>query len=286
MTVSVVIVNWNAGEALVRAVASVRQHAGGVELVVVDNGSDDGSLAAARARHAELVVVETGTNLGFASGANRGAAVATGEVLVFLNPDAELLPGALTGLTEALVRWPDAGIAGGGLCDPDGRWQPGAAYFGPLRHLVCDSTVGRLWVRRHAPSRVDWVYGTFMAVRRDLFVRLGGFDQRYFLYGEDMDLCDRARALGALTVHVPAARALHARNVSARQRFGDGRDAEVMKGEMRFYAWRRGRGALRLFRCGALLKLSVKAVLASLAGRARVAAVSRQVVRTCWSFQP
>src|SRR5207244_1693792 len=79
-----------------------------------------------------------------------------------------------------------------------GGWQPAAARFAPLAHLLLDTTLGRLGARlRRAPHRVDWVYGTFMAVRRDLFRRLGGFDPRYFLYGEDLDLCYRAARLGA-----------------------------------------------------------------------------------------
>src|SRR5207247_1500345 len=101
---------------------------------------------------------------------------------------------------------------------------------------------------RRAPRPVDWVYGTFTAVGRDLFHELAGFDPRYFLYGEDLDLCYRAARLGARTIHVPAARALHGPNLSAAQRFGRGREAEVVKGEMRFYAARGGPAALRLFR--------------------------------------
>src|SRR5207249_9198027 len=206
-----------------------------------------------------------------AAGANRGAEAARGDVLVFLNPDARLLPGALATLVEALARTPDAGIAGGGLSGEGGGWQPAAARFGPLAHLLLDTTLGRLGARlRRAPHRVDWVYGTFMAVRRDLFRRLGGFDPRYFLYGEDLDLCYRAARLGARTIHVPAARAVHGTslgtNVSAAQRFGLGREAEVVKGEMRFYAARRAPHDLVLFRAVAACKFGLKAALAAAVG--------------------
>src|SRR2546422_1467700 len=166
--VSVMIVNWNAGQALEACLASLA--AGGVpapEVVLVDNASSDGSARAASARHPQVRLLETGANLGFAAGANRGAAAAGGEVLVFLNPDARVLPGALATLVEALARTPDAGIAGGGLAGEGGGWQPAAARFAPLAHLLLDTTLGRLGARlRRAPHRVDWVYGTFMAVRR------------------------------------------------------------------------------------------------------------------------
>jgi N-acetylglucosaminyl-diphospho-decaprenol L-rhamnosyltransferase len=283
-TVSVVVVNWNAGPALDACLASVAGQ-GAREIVVVDNGSTDGS-ADGLTRRAGVRVVAAGRNLGFAAGANLGAAEAVGEVLVFLNPDAVLLPGALGTLVDALLRVPGAGIAGGGLTDDRGRWQPGAARFAPVAHLVLDTTVGRLPDRwRRAPRRVDWVYGTFMAVRRDLFRQLGGFDPRYFLYGEDLDLCWRASRFGARTLHVPAARALHGPNVSARQRFGGARDAEVVRGEMRFYA-RRGAGALGTFRTLAACKFGLKACVAALAGRPGAAAAYAGIVRACVGFRP
>src|SRR5262249_25604664 len=145
-------------------------------------------------------IVDAGGNLGFAAGANLGAGHASHDVLVFVNPDARVLPGAVGKLVEALDAVADAGIAGGGLQDAHGRWQPGAARFGALGHLVLDTTAGRLPARlRRQPYVVDWVYGTFMAIRREVFRRLGGFDPAYFLYGEDMDICHRAAQLGVST---------------------------------------------------------------------------------------
>jgi len=286
VSVSVVIVNWNAGESLAASVASVVAAAPD-EIVVVDNASTDGSLATVRTRHPAVRVVENGANVGFAAAATQGAAAARGDVLVFLNPDARLLPGALATLVEALVATPGAGIAGGGLVDERGRWEPAHARFDPVAHLVFDTTLGRLGARRRrSPVVVDWVYGTFMAVRADLFRQLGGFDARYFVYGEDMDLCHRAGRLGARTIHVPAARAVHGRNVSAAQRYGRGREAEVVKGEMRFYAARGGPGALRRFRAVATCKFGLKTALAAVLGRPQAVATYGAVVRACVAFDP
>ena len=126
---------------------------------------------------------------------------------------------------------------------------------------------------------MDWVR---TSARRELFHGLGGFDPAYFLYGEDMDLCFRAAQLGARTLHVPAARAMHGANLSAAQRYGIGREAEVVKGELRFYARRRPRD-VRLFRALAVCKFGLKAGLAAVIGRSRVAATYGQVVRACLS---
>ncbi|TMB53059.1 MAG: glycosyltransferase [Deltaproteobacteria bacterium] len=288
MTVSIVVVNWNAGAALDGCLESVAADGlAGRDVVLVDNDATDGSTARARVRHPWARVVETGLNLGFAGGANRGAAAARGEVLCFLNPDARVLPGAVQALVDTLERVPGAGIAGGGLVDEAGAWQPGAGRFAPVQHLVLDTTPGRLPARlRRMPYRVDWVYGTFMAVRRDLFRQLGGFDSRYFLYGEDLDLCYRAARLGSRTIHVPAARAVHGTNVSAAQRFGVGREAEVVKGEMRFYAARRAPRDLRLFRAVGACKFGLKAALAAAIGRRGAAASYARVVRACVAFDP
>src|SRR5262249_60269876 len=115
---SVVIVNWNAGESLATCVASLADDARrGCEVIVVDNASSDGSTALVRAAFPWLTVIETGANLGFAAGANHGAARAQGGVLAFLNPDARLLPGAVRTLADTLRLVPGAGIAGGRLVD-------------------------------------------------------------------------------------------------------------------------------------------------------------------------
>jgi GT2 family glycosyltransferase len=284
--VSIVVVNWNAGAALARCLASLAADAAtGTEVVVVDNASTDGSAEAATRGHAWATLVQSSENVGFARGANAGAAAAHGTILVFLNPDAVVEPGAVGVLVDALESAPEAGIAGGGLADEEGAWQPGAARFGVLPHLLLDTTVGRLSVRRRrAVHVVDWVYGTFMAVRRDVFEALGGFDGAYFLYGEDLDLCHRAREHGWRTIHVPAARARHAHNVSATTRFGLARDAAVVEGELRFYARRRGPAAARGYRVTAAVKFAVKAALAALIGRPTTARRAALVVRTCWGF--
>jgi GT2 family glycosyltransferase len=286
VSVGVVIVNWNAGPALLDCVASVGAETDPArEIILVDNASDDGSTAAVRARFPSVRVIETGANTGFAAGANRGASAATGDVLVFLNPDACVLPGAIRRLVDALLLVPGAGIAGGGLTDERGRWQPGAARFAPIRHLLLDTTPGRLGARlRRTPYPVDWVYGTFMAVRRDLFRQLGGFDARYFVYGEDLDLCYRAARVGARTIHVPEARALHGAHPSAAGRWGSGREAAVVRGEMRFYAVRGAPGDLRRFRTVAACKFGVKTLLAVALGRRAVASTYGQVVRACLRF--
>jgi hypothetical protein len=286
-TVSVVVVNWNAGGALARCLASLEPVvATGGEVVVVDNASADDSMRACAGR-AGMRTLALPVNVGFARGANAGAMAAQGNVLVFVNPDAVVDPDAVARLVGALAADARIGIAGGGLADEDGTWQPGWARFGVLGHLLLDTTLGRHSARGDTRTAdVDWVYGTFMAVRRETFEALGGFDGSYFLYGEDLDLCDRAAARGWRTVHVPTARAVHGRNVSATARFGERRDAAVVAGEIRFYGRRRGAGAALAYRGVAAAKFATKAALAAVTGRGAVARRALHVVRTCLTPLP
>jgi hypothetical protein len=205
-------------------------------------------------------------------------------VLVFLNPDARVRPGALATLCAALAARDDAGVAGGALEDEAGRAQPAWARFGPLAHPLLDSAPLRAMVpARRTPGPVDWVYGTFMAVRRPVFEALGGFDPAYFLYGEDMDLCHRARAAGRCVLYVPAAVAVHGPNVSAAHRYGRGRDAAVVRGEVRFYRRRFGPAAPLVFRTAVGAKSAVRSMAAALRGHRDAAARHAATMRACWS---
>ena len=114
----------------------------------------------------------------------------------------------------------------------------------------------------------------------------GTLDERFFMYGEDMDLCARARAAGYRTAIVPEARAVHYGNRSGVKRFGRNRDNEVVKGEMRFYAWSRKPGELAVFRAVAAAKFATKSLLCLLAGQRERATASWSVARTCALFRP
>lgn len=284
---SIIIVNWNAGAALAACLDSVADEAhSGQQVIVVDNASTDDSIAQATRTRPWVQVVQHDDNRGFAAGANAGAAHARGTVLVFLNPDAVATPGAIAGLAEVVAPGGVAALAGGGLEHLDGSWQPGAARFEPVTHLLLDTTLGRWRARgRQTAYAVDWVYGTFLAVRADVFRALDGFDTRYFCYGEDLDLCYRAQRAGHRVWHVPARVARHGQNVSAVQRFGTGRDAEAVKGELRFYAWRWGPAAVARYRWIAGAKYRLKAVWLALRGRAAEAAACQSLIATCRDFR-
>ncbi|HWQ12879.1 MAG TPA: glycosyltransferase family 2 protein [Roseiflexaceae bacterium] len=192
------------------------------ELIVVDNGSSDGSAELARARCPAARVIG-GPNDGYAGGNNRGAAASSGEVLVFLNPDTVVRPGALAALTAPLLPAAEGpeGAEGG-----EGRQPIGLTTACLVHHdrpevvNACGNTVhysGLTYCRGANRPRaelaedadVDAVSGAAFAMRRELFWALGGFDERFFMYCEDTDLSLRARLAGYRCRYVAAAVVLH-----------------------------------------------------------------------------
>ena len=223
--VAVVIVNWNSGGGLAACLESIeRTTREGFELsdvIVVDNASSDES---AHIAGGESVRWKRNTkNVGFAAACNQGAVETSGEFLLFLNPDTRLRPDALSRAVGFLERPENGavGIVGIALEDEEGRTARRCSRFPTPRNLTARSFgLDRLWPKRfaglvmrdwdHAETRpVDQVMGAFFLVRRAVHDTLGGFDERFFLYFEEVDYCWRARQAGWATWYVAEARAYH-----------------------------------------------------------------------------
>mgnify|MGYP000036990201 FL=1 len=191
-----------------------------IAVTVSDNGSRDSSLAIAEGRPG-VTVLRNGANLGYGSAANRGAAGAAEEWLVIANPDVRLTPDCLDTLLEAAERWPTAGVLGPGILTPEGELYPSARLLPSLRRGVGHATLGWVWPSnpwstayrndRGEPREgvVGWLSGSFMVVHRAAFEAVGGFDEGFFMYFEDVDLCDRLGRQGWTSVYVPQAKVLH-----------------------------------------------------------------------------
>jgi GT2 family glycosyltransferase len=220
-TVAVVVVSWNSRDDLPAGLRSLQAVTLPLEVVVVDNDSGDGSAALVRQDFPGVRVLEAGANLGFAAASNRGWRATSAPLVLFLNPDAQVAPGAVEALCRVLERRPEVGIVGPATFNPDGTPQ---VSFGR------DLTPPREWRQRRLVRGVaardprtllevlalcsrerepDWVSGSCLLARRSLLEQLGGFDERFFLYEEDADLCRRARQAGAHVVFTPAARVVH-----------------------------------------------------------------------------
>ena len=202
--VSAIIVNYESGDRLVDCIGSLREQPRLTETIIVDNGSTDGSAAAAVARFPDVVLVEPGRNLGFAAGANAGARAAKGRLLLFLNPDVELSPRALERLAAPFAST-DVAVTGPKIeLDRLGTFELGGT-IDPLGYPVPLSV----------PRPPLYVSGCALMTRSDLFTELGGFDERFFMFVEDVDYCWRALLRGLDVRLVPDALVRHRGGASA-----------------------------------------------------------------------
>lgn len=221
----IVVVNWNSQSLLGECLASLDQStiAARLNTVVVDNASRDGSAKGLAARRMTLGVVINADNVGFAAACNEGAQKGYAPFLLFMNPDVRVEPDALE---KAVVYLADLAHAGVGvlgiqLLDAMGNVQRSCAREPTAATLLLHTLfLDRLWPRLvpphflaewdHGDTRaVDQVMGAFLMIRRALFEQIGGFDGRFFLYYEDVDLCLRVREAGWSVVHFAGARARH-----------------------------------------------------------------------------
>ncbi len=225
-SISAVVVNYNALDHLLECVRSLRADAV-ADIVVADNGSTDGSAEALRHADPGAAWVPTGANLGYGAGANRGAARATGDLLLICNADVVIEPGTVKALAAALESDERMALVGPRIEDSSGALYPSPRTFPELGVAFGHAFLGLVaprnrFTRRyrmldwdHAQTgRVDWVSGSCFLVRRTAWEALGGFDESYFMYVEDVDLCWRASRAGWRVGFEPAARVLHVQGVS------------------------------------------------------------------------
>jgi GT2 family glycosyltransferase len=227
--VAAILVNYNAGDELRRALQSFadEMHDSPWEAVVIDNASSDGSSVIAREFAPPATLIENRENVGFGRAVNQGIAATTAPLVLIMNPDCRLVAGAIAALRSELALHEYCAIAGPRILNPDGSVQGSArgdpdmltglfgrsAALGRLlpwlpisrRNVVSDAAIRS----GHESIVVDWLSGACMLARREALQKVNGFDERYFLYWEDADLCKRLRAAGCHVRYVPGATAIH-----------------------------------------------------------------------------
>lgn len=246
---SVLVVSFNVRDLLCRCLASLDA---ADEVIVVDNASTDGSVDLVRERFGGVTLLVNEANLGFSAAVNRAAAEAKGDALLLLNPDAVVEPDTIDRMRGALDRHRNADVLGFRQVDSRRRFQ---LAVGPPAFLTLDL------VRRAVQRRLDagddwiaalldrllframsvpWVAGSSLLVRREAFDRIGGFDDRFFLFFEDIDFCLRIGAAGGRIVYDPNVTVVHDRGSSASRHRGV---AEAAYRDSQLYFWDKHRGA-------------------------------------------
>ena len=232
---SVVIVSYNVSRLLADCLTSLLEGEDGldIEIIVVDNASQDDSVELVRTQFPTVKLIENAYNYGFPRACNQGWRKSRGQTVFFLNPDATVAPHTLTALLAFLNEHPQAGIVGPQIHYPDGalqstrrRWLGRALAFiesTPLQHrtpLKKLASLKRFYYEDQPADQVqtvDWLVGAAFLVRREVLEELGGLDERFFMYSEELDFCRRASQSHWQIWYTPAASVVHQEGQSSRQ---------------------------------------------------------------------
>ena len=278
---SIVIVNWNSAGYVRQCVNAIQLNPPGCtyEIVVVDSGSFDECGEILRREFPAVRFVQSQTNAGFAAANNLGAERSRGRVLLFLNPDTEVVGNALDRLLKTLNRLPDAGLVGARLLNSDRSLQTSCIQsFPTVLNQVLDAEwlrrsfsrspfwgIGPLFDETQNPSSVEVISGACIMIKRSVFQCISGFDERYFMYSEDLDLCWRVRQAGFDCLYVPDALIVHhggGSSGSARSMFSN---VMIRESVSRFLKFHRGRSVALFYRAAmgisSLIRLPLIAVL-------------------------
>ena len=232
--ISVIIVSYNVRELLRQCLRSLEEPGNSAvidEVIVVDNASRDDSAAMIRQEFPRVVLIENAANPGFTAANNQALRIARGAQILFLNPDAEVTPGALVRMSTYLNENPRVGVLGPKLRFPDGTIQSSRRRFPTLLTALLESTVAeRCWpendtVRHFRVSDrddntvqdVDWLVGACLLARREVVDSVGGFDERFFMYSEELDWCRRAKSVDWRVTFLPTAEVVHHEGKSSEQ---------------------------------------------------------------------
>jgi GT2 family glycosyltransferase len=223
-----------------------------MEVIIVDNDSQDDSVEIIRQEikgknFENMHVVANSSNAGFGAGCNLGAAKSKGEFILFLNNDTVVKDGGLLKMAEYVKDHPEVAILGGQLRNFDGSLQPSAGkFYTPLYAFLLLAGGQRWGLLDRSPKtiqKVDWVKGGLLMIRRDIFEQLHGFDEKIFMYTEDMELCYRAHLVGKEVYFYPDVRVLHKEHASTSKTFAI---VNIYKNLLYFYKKHRSPSEYRL----------------------------------------
>jgi GT2 family glycosyltransferase len=254
--VSIIIVNFNNRAYLLRTLESLFQNpdVSHYEIIVVDNASEDDSLEALRREFPAVKAIALLENSGYAKANNRGAEKASSRYLLFLNNDTEVPAGSVGKLLDIKRNHPEFGIVAPRIDNPDGSLQ---LSWGCDLHLHTEfflKFLAQKWSRwrfktkkTEASKNVDWVSGACFVIDRSLYQEIGGFDEKFFLYVEDADLCRRVRQLGQKVHLTSEVRIVHHLGQSVAKLRGRAM-LEAKRSQLRYYGKHNGKWAMVVLR--------------------------------------
>ena len=285
---SIIIVSWNVRDLLDKCLASLQQtrrtllrddkHEFSCEIIVVDSASGDGSAELVRERHSTVDLLPQEENVGFTRGNNIGMASARGAFLLLLNPDTEVSPNALATMLDYMNQHASVGILGPHTLNSDGSHQSTRRRFPTLLTGIFEST----WLSAWAPASVekkyrvldardddiadvDWVQGSALMLRREVYAGIGGLDEGYIMYSEELDYCRRAKSAGWRVAYHGGAYITHHGGKSTEQA-GALKQIHFQSSKLRYFRKHHGYGHYLVLRAILLLQFSWQLCLEGLKG--------------------
>lgn len=256
--VSIIVVSWNTRELLAQCLASVYETVTDLtfDVWVVDNASTDASVEMVKNAFPMVNLITNSKNEGFARANNRAMALSQGRYVLLLNSDAIATPGAILSLVKLAEAEPRAGIVGAQLVNPDGSFQASHTPFPSLwQEFLVLSALGRLFRGRWYPSQgpeadkgpqmVDYVEGACLLARRQAVEEVGGLDEGYFMYAEEVDWCYEMKQAGWQVWYQPAAKVIHIGGGSSQGRSVQ-REGDLYRSRVRLFRKQHGDWAARL----------------------------------------
>lgn len=294
---SIIIVSWNVADYLQACLDSILRHqpALQIEVIVVDSASSDQTVQRVREHYPQVTLVEQTENLGFVRCNNIGLQMARGRYVLLLNPDTEVLDDALARMVQYLDAHPQVGIVGPHTLNTDGTTQPTRRRFPTLMTGFFEST----WLQKYAPKglleryyvadqpddaviEVDWVQGSALMARRAVYEQIGGLDESYIMFSEELDWCRRAKDAGWGVVYMGTAHIVHHGGKSTSQVHAR-RDIYFHTSKVRYFRRFHGAAAAHLLRIFLLLSYVWQIMLE--AGKALLghkAPMRRERIRQYW----
>ena len=224
--VSVIILTYNSSAYISELIKSTKEFnpdGSSFEIIVVDNSSTDDTLVKLKPFENEITIKKNEKNLGFAGGINEGAKIAKGDYLLFINPDTKFDKGKIEDLVSVFEKFGKVGIVGGKLIDKNGRAEKSTGrFFGLFEIFLMSLGLDEAFGLRSSPKeikKVDFVSGGFMMVKKQVFEKLNGFDENFFMYVEDVDFCKRAKNAGYQTYFTPETELVHVSHGSSDRSF-------------------------------------------------------------------
>jgi hypothetical protein len=226
MEISVVIVSWNAKQYLDDCIGSILTEATGLrqEIIIVDNGSSDGSQEMVKSKYSNIHLICNNINLGFARANNIGIKESKGNYIFFINSDVKVLPGSLNYIFEYMNNHKEIGLLGPKVIGLKGETQRSCMEYPTIWRVLCRALAAdkifpnmkifrsylMTWWNHDDLREVDVVNGCFWAVRKEAIINVGFLDERFFMYGEDIDWCLRFKKAGWKVVFCPFCNIIHA----------------------------------------------------------------------------